>query len=211
MSGSWMRGFSLAALLAAFLAAPAAAAPALSRGEQYLGISMAECLSRAEAALAAEGYAAWGSAPSNGRWGAKGIHSAVVLCNDARDGQQVVNIVVASESGDGNVPGAERVRLQQRMEGATSNCSGRLVAVEVRGDGLLVSWQGLPGNPQDWLALAVAGAAPNSHGDWFYTESARSGSKLRARPQPGDYELRVFFNWPAGEYKVQDCVRFRVQ
>jgi len=96
----------------------AAAAPAavpISRGEQFLPVSEADCMGRAQRAFGAEG---WLSITVGGRYvsGFKEIHSAYITCNAVRDGQMVVvNVFVASERGDGNVPGVERERLQRQM------------------------------------------------------------------------------------------------
>lgn len=103
---------------AGFLAAPhpATAWPALSRGEQLLPISHHECLTRAQQALATAGYVAIGNPPANGSWGGLGGHGAVILCHDTTGGQ-IVDVVVATEGAvDGNIPGAERVRLQGLMD-----------------------------------------------------------------------------------------------
>jgi len=94
---------------------PLVAAPAMSRGQQFFSISHQECLDRATAVLQQAGYTLWGSA-GNGPWGHNGIHSAIIFCEPHSNGQVVADIAVASESNDGNVPGAERVRLQEMMD-----------------------------------------------------------------------------------------------
>jgi hypothetical protein len=108
-----------ALLLAAAATLPGSAhALAMSRGVQSLPLSYPQCLARAHEALVAEGFNA---APSTGAsfvHGFKGPHGAYVICSGAQAQQAEVNIVVATEnSGDGGVPGQERVRLQQRMAG----------------------------------------------------------------------------------------------
>lgn len=108
-------GFARAIAVALVLAPmPLVAAPAMSRGQQFLSISHQECLDRATSVLQRAGYTLWGTA-GNGPWGHSGIHSAIVFCEPHSNGQEVVDIAVASESNDGNVPGAERVRLQELM------------------------------------------------------------------------------------------------
>jgi hypothetical protein len=106
------------------LAAPCAAGPAMSRGQQFFSISHQECLARASTALRSAGYSLWGEA-GNGPWGERGPHSAVILCEPAAGNREVVDIVVSSEgTRDGNVPGAERIRLQQLMEGGAPAPAG---------------------------------------------------------------------------------------
>jgi hypothetical protein len=131
----------LALVLAVALAgaaAPAAAVISMSRGQQFLSISHDECLSRARAALQAAGYTSWGEA-GNGPWGNKGDHGAIILCEPTTGNREVIDIVVATaNTGNGDVPGAERVQLQGLMEGggtaqAGSQCPGN--ATGMRGTG----------------------------------------------------------------------------
>jgi LCCL domain-containing protein len=124
-------------------AGPAAAVISMSRGQQFFPITHDECMTRARAALVAAGYALW-SEPGNGPWGAKGDHGATIFCEPAAGDREVVDILVATAgTGDGNVPGAERVRLQELMERSTtparSECPGN--AVDLRGSGrVLTCW-----------------------------------------------------------------------
>ena len=118
------------ALATAGWAAAAPAAVPISRGEQFLPVSEADCMDRAQRAFGAEG---WSSITMGGRYVSafKGIHSAYITCNAVRDGLMVVvNVFVASERGDGNVPGVEREQLQRQMAAglpAESGAPGALV------------------------------------------------------------------------------------
>jgi hypothetical protein len=123
-------GFLLALAFFA-LAASAAAQPTMSRGEQLLPISYNECIRRAEQAYLAEGWV------NIGKGGAfvnafKENNGAYITCNVAPENKTWVNIFVASNSGDGSVPGGERVKLQGRM-GMEGSVSG--------GCGLGMRWQ----------------------------------------------------------------------
>ena len=86
-----------------------------SRGEQKLAIIFPEAMRRADAGLRAEGYVNLHN-EANFIAADKGIHTAVIMCNDAPNGGQWINIVVTSIACDGSIPGAERVRLQSRMD-----------------------------------------------------------------------------------------------
>src|SRR5207249_1286029 len=86
--------------------------PVASRGEQLLSISQGECMSRARAALQAEGYKFLTDGTYSSIFGGKSINTAGILCNPAPENKMWVNIVVASVHNDMNVPGAERVKLQ---------------------------------------------------------------------------------------------------
>ena len=119
--------------LLAFVPASVLAAPAMSRGEQRLSIGYEECMRRAEAALAREGYSA-GQRGGAYIHGTKGIHGAYIMCNVAGDGTTWVNIVVASNNAsDGNVPGKERVNLQKRMDEASSSSAPPATAASPTG------------------------------------------------------------------------------
>ena len=45
---------------------------------------------------------------------------------------------------------------------------------------------------------------------WTYTGAYRSGSYNAGRLAPGDYEARLYLDWPASGYQVVDRVRFRI-
>jgi hypothetical protein len=94
--------------------------PSYSRGEQQLAITYEFAMNRAKAALIAEGYV---NLNQGGAFisGYKGINTAIIMCNVAPDAKTWVNIVVASNATDSNIPGAERVKLQKRMD---QNLSG---------------------------------------------------------------------------------------
>jgi hypothetical protein len=94
---------------------------AWSRGIQKLAIKHDECKDRARRALEAEGYriANHGGDLTGDYYfgGDKSNHTAAIACNSSPDGQTWANIFVTTTfTPDGNVPGDERVRLQQRME-----------------------------------------------------------------------------------------------
>jgi hypothetical protein len=117
-------GFVLAVAFFAF-ASSASAQPTMSRGEQLLPISYNECIRRAEQAYIAEGWV------NIGKGGAfvnafKENNGAYITCNVAPENKIWANIFVASNSGDSNVPGGERVKLQTRMgmEGPVSGGCG---------------------------------------------------------------------------------------
>lgn len=100
------------------IATPLLAQPAWSRGEQIFTLSFEECMSRAGAALRAEGYVNINS-QANVVSGYKGVNTALIICNGTADGREWVNIVVATITNDAGIPGQERVNLQTRMNGQT--------------------------------------------------------------------------------------------
>jgi F5/8 type C domain len=98
------------------------AQPSMSRGQQELPVGNAECLRRAGAAMAAEGFSPGGA--GNFAQGFRGDSGAYIICNDSSAQQSVVNIVVASLSQDSGVPGSVRQALQARMAGAVPGGGG---------------------------------------------------------------------------------------
>ena len=116
-------GFLIALAFLA-LASSASAQPSMSRGQQLIGITYDECMRRGEEAFAKEG---WGRIGKGGAFvnAFKGNHGAYIMCNPSPDNRIWVNIVVASFAQDDNVPGAERVKLQGRMEnsGSSGGCN----------------------------------------------------------------------------------------
>jgi hypothetical protein len=117
-------GLLFALSLCIFTAPSLAQSPSWSRGIQNLSISFDECKSRARRALEAEGYTIENqgggnqlNSPDHYLGGYKEVHNAVIACSSAPDGKTWANIFVASclSTRNGDVPGAERVKLQERM------------------------------------------------------------------------------------------------
>ena len=93
-----------------------AQAPAASRGLQLLPITPDDCMLRARAALEGEGFTITDPIGPDHYYGKKQNHTALVMCNPAPDGKMWANVVVATSGTlEGTVPGAERVRIQQRL------------------------------------------------------------------------------------------------
>ena len=76
---------------------------------------------------------------------------------------------------------------------------------------IMVNYANLPGNRQDWITIVAANAPDDSYGEWFYTQGQRSGSRQFRGLAPGNYEVRVYYNWSAGGYVVQDRYAFTVR
>ena len=196
----------LLTLCCAFAAPAAAAPPWMSASVFALQVSFDECRSRVASALAAEGYGGTRDF-GNGWLGFTATHSASVGCIHG-DGETVVVITVASE-GDNT---AQRDRLGALLRKSAAGAEGRYVAVERGAEGnVVVRWREMPGNENDWISVQPAGAADDSYGaTWTYTAGKREGTYDAGKLAPGDYEVRVYFNWPDGGFTVQERVRFRV-
>jgi len=70
------------------------------------------------------------------------------------------------------------------------------------GDPVTIDISGLPGNAQDWLTLVAVDAPTSTFGEWTYTNGVTEGSWTFTAPTPGDYEVRVFFDYPEGGFTI---------
>lgn len=77
-------------------------------------------------------------------------------------------------------------------------------------ESIIVEFSNLPGNKQDWLTITKQGASDNQYGEYFYTQGKKEGSYTFKSLAAGEYEVRVYFNWPDGGYTVQDRLSFKV-
>ncbi len=76
---------------------------------------------------------------------------------------------------------------------------------------ITVTWSGFPGNENDWITLIPAKEADTSYGQWFYTQEEEEGSHTFDKVAAGDYEIRAYFDWPAGGYTVQGRLKISVK
>ncbi len=72
-------------------------------------------------------------------------------------------------------------------------------------------YAGLPGNAQDWISVVRETEPENTYGEWFYTGGATEGTRTLPGFPPGNYEARVYFDWPKGGYIVHARHKFRVE
>ncbi len=74
-----------------------------------------------------------------------------------------------------------------------------------------IVYDNLPGSQTDWISLAPRENADDRYGEWFYTGGMRSGSHTFGGLPAGVYEARVYHDWPAGGYVVQERAAVFVQ
>jgi len=67
-------------------------------------------------------------------------------------------------------------------------------AIYSPGDTVQVTWAGMPGNQQDWVAVANAGAAPGQVAQWTYINGAASGTHGFTGLALGSYEAQMYFD-----------------
>jgi len=66
-----------------------------------------------------------------------------------------------------------------------------------------VTFQGAPGNLDDWITLVPVEAAKELYGERYSLGGKREGQLSFTAPEKeGDYEFRLFADWPAGGYEV---------
>jgi hypothetical protein len=76
---------------------------------------------------------------------------------------------------------------------------------------IILDYSGLPGNRQDWITAVKSSAPENTYGEWFYTEGQKKGSHMFKGLPSGEYEVRLYFNWPEGGYDVKARAAFSVK
>lgn len=96
----------------------------------------------------------------------------------------------------------------QANAGTTLGQSRYLTVVLSTEGTIQVYWAGTPANAQDWITVVPAGTPDTSYGAWTYTGGQRDGMYDFGRLDPGQYEARLYFDWPAGGYQVQDRASF---
>jgi hypothetical protein len=77
------------------------------------------------------------------------------------------------------------------------------------GESMTVTYSGMAGESQDYVATAPVGSAPDAYLRYVYTQGAREGSLSLAAPtEPGEYELRAILQ--SGEGQIKASLPFTV-
>lgn len=74
-----------------------------------------------------------------------------------------------------------------------------------------IRYREMPGNQGDWVTLVRASESDNSYGDYFYPYGKNHGNHSFIGVPAGNYEVRVYYDWPAGGYTVQDRLALNIQ
>lgn len=77
-------------------------------------------------------------------------------------------------------------------------------------DDIQVTFASFSGAEHDWITIAPAGSPHAPYGERRYTSGARDGVLQFHGLAPGDYEVRGYFDWPAGGYATRAVQGFRV-
>lgn len=73
-----------------------------------------------------------------------------------------------------------------------------------------VRFGGFSGAARDWITVVPAASPHQQYGEWYYTSGARDGSLQFQGLPPGSYEVRGYFDWPAGGYTPRATQPFTV-
>jgi TolB-like protein len=81
----------------------------------------------------------------------------------------------------------------------------------IAGESITVKFSGMLGSKYDWITLVKAEAPDSTYGDWSYTHGAKSGSHTFKGSAAGDYEIRAYFDWPNGGYRVITRLKLKIR
>jgi hypothetical protein len=81
----------------------------------------------------------------------------------------------------------------------------------IAGDSVVVTWANTPGNQQDWITVVKAGTSEKEWGKWTYTKGKKGGTYKVTGLTSGDYEARLYYDYPKGGFKVIERVKFSVK
>jgi hypothetical protein len=66
-----------------------------------------------------------------------------------------------------------------------------------------VQFSGLPATGQDWLAISGKGQGPKQYFDIVMLENRPRDGVHKFKPLPeGEYDIRLYTNWPDGGYDI---------
>jgi len=103
----------------------------------------------------------------------------------------------------------------QDATGSTGASSAARLVLEKtvygRGEKISVTVSGLQGSETDWITLVKADDPVDTYGQWFYTKGKKAETFVFSGVVPGEYEIRVYYDWPAGGYEVQQQIKILVQ
>ena len=71
------------------------------------------------------------------------------------------------------------------------------------GGKIIVEFSGAPGYKTDWIGMYSVGASSENYKEWHYLRGKINGQLTFTAPEKeGNYEFRLFVNWPKGDYKA---------
>ncbi len=70
------------------------------------------------------------------------------------------------------------------------------------GEEIVVNYQGFSGSATDWVTIARANSGSNEWVHYLYTQGGTEGQLVFPSLEPGEYELRAYFDWPRGSFDI---------
>ncbi len=163
------------------------------------------------------------SKPDNqyGKWTyTKGNKNGTFQVRDLPPGQYQARLYFNWPSGQFNVQGRYSFEVVERgshtspsmmQAPGTGAPSIRVQSPRIAfGETVIVTYQNLPGNSQDWISVTSASKPDNQYGKWTYTKGNKNGTFQVSGLAPGQYQARLYFNWPSGQFNVQGRYSFEV-
>lgn len=78
-------------------------------------------------------------------------------------------------------------------------------------ENITIFFRNLPGNQKDWITIVPLGAPEDIWGNWKYIKGNTEGSIMFSGQGSGQYEVRVYYNYPEGGMKVHHRYPFTVR
>ncbi len=72
----------------------------------------------------------------------------------------------------------------------------------------VVKWRNMPGegDGRDWVTLVTKDTPSDKWGQWIYTDGPSGEFEVRGNSisEPGEYEVRAYYDYPSAGYEIQD-------
>ena len=137
----------------------------------------------------------------------KGQHSGRITLGKLDAGQYEVRGYLNWPTGGYQVVSRSRFTIENRPKTDRPEQGGGISVMALTllpNTPITIKFDGLPGNKQDWISIMPAEKPDNSYrnGYWAYTKGQSSGQVTFGTLSPGNYEIRVYLDWPTGGYNV---------
>ncbi|MBI5639227.1 MAG: nuclear transport factor 2 family protein [Nitrospirae bacterium] len=108
---------------------------------------------------------------------------------------------VMTEGTAPEIPQSQTMTAAQTTSAGVPSLTARQTEVQPGGQ-ITVEFSGIQSPAsQDWISLYKRGVPNENYGEWYYLKSQGQGSlTFKAPNEDGDYEFRLFLNWPQGGY-----------
>ena len=111
---------------------------------------------------------------------------------------------------------AAKIKLRQLTKGSPDVDTKSLYIrtqqkIYKKGESVVVEYANLPGNDGDWFTVIEKDEPDSTYGQYDYTYGSTKGRYVFKNLEPGDYEVRLYLDWPKGKYTVHCRYPFTVQ